>query len=108
MYETTVPHFSRYLNHAEHGNLDQAQIGAALRGELVKVVPCAVAERVEEAMQDALERKCRRRVHVSTLHRVLVSPRDQGGLGLELNSADRALRWRVPYVRLLDAAGAWG
>ena len=28
-----------------------------------------------------------------------------GGLGSELRSTERALEWRVPYVRLLDAAG---
>jgi acetyl-CoA carboxylase carboxyltransferase component len=28
-----------------------------------------------------------------------------GGLGRELTAAERALEWRVPYVRLLDAAG---
>jgi acetyl-CoA carboxylase carboxyltransferase component len=28
-----------------------------------------------------------------------------GGLGMELPSNQRALEWRVPYVRLLDAAG---
>ena len=28
-----------------------------------------------------------------------------GGLGSELRVADRALQWRVPYIRLLDAAG---
>lgn len=37
-----------------------------------------------DEMQDALERECGRRIHVSTLHRVLVSPRDQGGLGYSL------------------------
>lgn len=29
----------------------------------------------------------------------------QGGLGMELAANRRALEWRVPYVRLLDAAG---
>ena len=28
-----------------------------------------------------------------------------GGLGEELSAAERALEWRLPYVRLLDAAG---
>jgi acetyl-CoA carboxylase carboxyltransferase component len=28
-----------------------------------------------------------------------------GGLGMELRSNERALEWRLPYVRLLDAAG---
>ncbi|MCC6387383.1 MAG: propionyl-CoA carboxylase [Dehalococcoidia bacterium] len=28
-----------------------------------------------------------------------------GGLGMELSASRRALEWRVPYVRLLDAAG---
>ena len=28
-----------------------------------------------------------------------------GGLGMELPASQRALEWRVPYVRLLDAAG---
>src|SRR5256885_11983322 len=28
-----------------------------------------------------------------------------GGLGQELSAAERALEWRLPYVRLLDAAG---
>lgn len=28
-----------------------------------------------------------------------------GGLGQELRPAERALEWRVPYIRLLDAAG---
>ena len=30
---------------------------------------------------------------------------DRGGLGMELPSNRRALEWRVPFVRLLDAAG---
>ena len=49
-------------------------------------------------------------------HRVVVSAGDftvrggsgsgsGGGLGSELRSTERALEWRVPYVRLLDAAG---
>ena len=29
----------------------------------------------------------------------------EGGLGSELRSNQRALEWRLPYVRLLDAAG---
>ena len=28
-----------------------------------------------------------------------------GALGLELSPAERALEWRIPYIRLLDAAG---
>ncbi|MGE3074421.1 MAG: acyl-CoA carboxylase subunit beta [Dehalococcoidia bacterium] len=28
-----------------------------------------------------------------------------GGLGMELSASRRALEWRVPYIRLLDAAG---
>ena len=28
-----------------------------------------------------------------------------GGLGEELSASERALEWRLPYVRLLDAAG---
>jgi acetyl-CoA carboxylase carboxyltransferase component len=31
--------------------------------------------------------------------------RASGGLGQELSAAQRALQWRVPYVRLLDASG---
>jgi methylmalonyl-CoA decarboxylase subunit alpha len=31
--------------------------------------------------------------------------RSSGGLGQELSSTQRALEWRLPYVRLLDAAG---
>ncbi len=30
---------------------------------------------------------------------------DRGGLGTELSAAERALEWRIPYVRLLDSAG---
>ena len=29
----------------------------------------------------------------------------RGGLGVELSSQQRALEWRLPYIRLLDAAG---
>lgn len=31
--------------------------------------------------------------------------RSAGGLGQELSAAQRALQWRLPYVRLLDASG---
>lgn len=30
---------------------------------------------------------------------------EHGGLGQELSAPDRALRWRLPFVRLLDSAG---
>src|SRR5215217_6728018 len=30
---------------------------------------------------------------------------NHGGLGMELSAAERALEWRLPYVRLLDSAG---
>ena len=30
---------------------------------------------------------------------------NHGALGMELSASERALRWRVPFVRLLDAAG---
>jgi acetyl-CoA carboxylase carboxyltransferase component len=33
------------------------------------------------------------------------SARDSGGLGHELSATERAMEWRLPYVRLLDAAG---
>ena len=30
---------------------------------------------------------------------------DRGAMGQDLSSTQRALEWRLPYVRLLDAAG---
>jgi methylmalonyl-CoA decarboxylase subunit alpha len=31
--------------------------------------------------------------------------RSSGGMGMELSAAQRAMEWRLPYIRLLDAAG---